>query len=154
MSFPSLRKRIPSQPVVSVASGTLTGPLPARVAPQRDTTTSALGRLMNGLFGNANPPSYSASAQVAVPVGKAFYNYHEGDQFSAGSPSFVFEPTTELTPLYPFWGRSFLSHQATLLRPTQEPQVVSEATVVLAGLGGLQAGQFVLQGLEQSELEG
>lgn len=104
---------------------------------------------MSGLFGVQNPPSYSQSAQVATPNGKAFYQYHEGDQFSAGSPSFVFEPTMEL-PLFPFWGRAFLSHQATLLRPFDHPQIVSEATVVLAGLGGLQAGQFALQGLEQS----
>jgi hypothetical protein len=149
MSFPSLRKRIPSTPVVVAASGTLNRPLPASRPPDRTRDTSTFSRLMQGFFGTPNPPSYGMSEQVAVPGKGAFWNFHEGDQFSAGAPSFVLEPTTELTPIYPFWGRSFLSHQATLLKPYQPPQVMSEATVMLAGLGGLQAGQFVLQGLEE-----
>jgi hypothetical protein len=148
MAHPALRKRIVSTPTVSDASGTLNRELPADVPPQRNMQTGGFARIFSGLFGTPNPPSYGMSAQVAEPGPKSFYLYHEGDQFSAGSPSFVFEPTREL-PLFPFWGRAFLSHQATLLKPYQPPQVMSEATVVLAGLGGLQAGQFALQGLEE-----
>jgi hypothetical protein len=149
MSFQILRKRIPSEPVVSAASGTVETPLPASIPPQRDIQTGGFARLMNGLFGVAQPPSSSQSAQVATPPPKGFYHFHEGDQFTAGAPSFAFEYPNEL-PLLTIWGRSFLRKPNTFL-PFQPPQVISEANVFTSGIGGLQAGQFVLQGLEESQ---
>jgi hypothetical protein len=142
-------KRIPSENVVSPNSGTIERPLPPSVPDQTDTQTGAISRLFAGLFGKPNPVSYGQSAQVEPPPRKGFYHYVEGDQFSAGSPSFIYEPTTELTPVYPFWGRAFLRTPNTFL-PYQPAQIMSEQTVMLGGLGGLQAGQFVLQGLEET----
>jgi hypothetical protein len=147
MSFPSLRKRVPSENVVNPADGTIDTPLPARYKPQANVQSGAFSRLMNGLFGSAQPPSSSQSAQVAVPPRKGFYHFHEGDQFTAGAPSFAFEYPNEL-PLLTIWGRSFLRKPNTFL-PFQPPQVMSEANIVVNGIGGLQAGQFVLQGLEE-----
>lgn len=148
MSFPSLRKRIPSENVVNPASGTIDTPLPARVPPQPTFQSGGFSRLMNGLFGTAQPPSSSQSAQVMTPPRKGFYHFHEGDQFTAGAPSFAFEYPNEL-PMLTIWGRAFLRKPNTFL-PYQPPQVISEANVFTSGIGGLQAGQFVLQGLEES----
>lgn len=150
MSFPSLRQRIPSEPVaLNPTDGTVDTPLPATFRPQANVKTGAFSRLMNGLFGTAQPVSSSQSAQVALPNQRnGFYAFHEGDQFTAGAPSFAFEYPNEL-PLLTIWGRSFLRKPNTFL-PFQPPQVISEANIVINGIGGLQSGQFVLQGLEES----
>lgn len=149
MSFPSLRTRIPSESVVlNPTDGTVDTPLPASVPPQRNIQTGAFSRLMSGLFGSAQPPSSSQSAQVALPNQRnGFYAFHEGDQFTAGAPSFAFEYPNEL-PMLTIWGRAFLRKPNTFL-PFQPPQVISEANITINGIGGLQAGQFVLQGLEE-----
>ena len=106
---------------------------------------------MRGLFGLPNPASFGASAEVAPVAVRGLFEYHEGDQFTAGSPSFVYTTPFE-DPMDTVWGHAFLRRPNTFV-PYQEPQVYSQAHIVLAGIGGLQAGQFVLQGLEQSELE-
>jgi hypothetical protein len=148
MSFPSLRKRIPSETVVNPADGTIDAPLPAKIPPQRNFSSGGFSRLMNGLFGVSTGDAGSQSAQVMVPHPKnGFYAFHEGDQFTAGAPSFVFDYPNEL-PLYTIWGRAFLRKPNTFV-PFNEPQMVSQANIVINGIGGLQAGQFVLQGLEE-----
>lgn len=148
MSFPSIRQRIPSEAVVlNPADGTVDRPLPATFRPQGNVQTGGFSRLMRGLFGTATPGD-SMSAEVVLPNQRnGFYAYHEGDQFTAGSPSFAFEYPNEL-PLLTIWGRAFLRTPNTFL-PYQPPQLISEPNIVINGIGGLQAGQFVLQGLEE-----
>lgn len=148
MSFPSLRQRIPSESVVlNPADGTIDTPLPARFKPQQNIQTGGFSRLMRGLFGSATPDA-SMTAEVVLPNHRnGFYAFHEGDQFTAGAPSFAFEYPNEL-PMLTIWGRSFLRTPNTFL-PYQPPQVISEANITINGIGGLQVGQFVLQGLEE-----
>jgi len=147
MSFPSLRKRIPSENVVNPTDGTIDTPLPASFRPQAQIQSGGFSRIIYGLFGVAQPPSSSASAQVVEPQPTGFYHYHEGDQFSPGAPSFVFDYPNEL-PLLTIWGRSFLRTPNTFL-PIPEAPSMSQPNIVTNGIGGLQAGQFILQGLEE-----
>ncbi len=118
MTFPALRNRTPSEPVVqadlSAAHGTI-GVLPAPPIPTRNTKSGALSRIMMGVFGTPNPESYSASAQVVTPKREAFYHFHEGDLFTPGTGNFVFEPTLE-NPLQTIWGRAFLRRPNTFDR--------------------------------------
>jgi len=148
MSLPILRKRIASQPVVSAASGTLNTPLPALPQPSgRESATGGFARIMRGLFGAAQPVQSSASFQVVTPGKGSFYKYHQGDLFTPGTENYVFDYPNEL-PLLTIWGRSFLRKPNTFL-PYQPPQSYSQANVVISGIGGLQAGQFISQGLEE-----
>ena len=115
MPFPSLRQRIPSEPVVlNPADGTVDRPLPAKYKPQANVKTGGFSRLMNGLFGTATPQD-SMTAEVALPNQRnGFYAFHEGDQFTAGAPSFAFEYPNEL-PMLTIWGRAFLRKPNTFL---------------------------------------
>lgn len=146
MSLPILRKRIQTQPTVSAASGTVNTPLPARKPPQGNIQTGAMARIFGGLFGTSQPVSSSASFQVAVEPKGSLYHHHMGDVFTPGTENFVFDAFQE-TPIYPFWGRSFLRKPNTFL-PLPGPQVYIDANITTNGIGGLQAGQFVLQPLE------
>lgn len=120
MSFPQLRKRVPSQPV-----------------------TGANTRIMAGVFGvgqAVTPPIPSEGSGF-----DGIYNYHEGDIFTPGAMNWVFEPTTEL-PLYAIWGKAF-TRIANTFNPIQPPQIYAQPHVVTSGMGGLQAGQLELQPL-------
>jgi hypothetical protein len=152
MSFPSLRKRVAAQATITQTVGDVR-PLPAKVpaSATTQTQTGGISRIMRGLFGLPSQLSAGASGQVAPIVVRGLFEYHEGDQFQAGSPSFVYTTPFE-DPVVTVWGQAFLRKPNTFM-PYQPPQVQSDAHVTLAGLGGLQAGQFVTQGLEQSELD-
>jgi hypothetical protein len=150
MAFTSFKKRVASTPVVTADLSAAHGQIGLRPSPQIATTqtkTGALSRLMQGLFGTANPNAWTSSAEVAVPGKGAFYRYYEGDLFTPGTQNYVFEPTTELTALYTSWGRGFLRRPNTF-NPEQPPQVYSNPNVRINGIGGLVAGQFALQGTE------
>lgn len=151
MTFPTLRKRTPSEPVVladlSAAHGTV-GVLPAPPIPTRNTKSGALSRIMSGVFGAPNPESYSASEQVRVPSKDAFYHFHEGDLFTPGTGNYVFEPTLE-NPLQTIWGISFLRKPNTF-NPEQPPQVYSGPNVVINGIGGQVSGQIAFQPIESA----
>lgn len=148
MSFPSLRKRVSSEPVVtadlSAPHGSV-GVQPANYPPERNVKSGALSRIMNGLFGTANSPSQTSSAEVN-PNANALYQYHEGDVFTPGTQNYVFEYPFEF-PLQTIWGHGFLRTPNTF-SPRQPSQVPSPANVMINGIGGLQAGQIATQPLE------
>lgn len=148
MSVPILlKKRIPSEPMVNSASGTLSRPLPAaRIPAGPDKQSGALSRIMKGIFGTANPIGFTSSLQVATPGPQSLYHYHEGDVFTAGAPGYVFEYPFEY-PIMTIWGNAFL-RRPNVFSPYQPAQVFSQPNVVINGIGGLQAGEFALQGLE------
>lgn len=147
MTFPSLRKRTPSTPIVSAASGTVNQPLPAARQPGgRDTNTGALSRIVRGLFGSANPASFSSSSEVVTPGPKALYHYHEGDVFTPGTGNYVFDYPFEF-PLQTIWGIGFLRRPNTF-SPLQPQQIEAVPNVVINGIGGLIAGQIATQPLE------
>ena len=147
MAFTSFKTRIPSTPVVQAEQFAV--PRPAPSIPTTQTKTGALSRIMQGIFGSANPAAWTSSAEVAVPGKKGFYQYYEGDLFTPGTQNYVFEPTTELTALYTTWGNAFL-RRPNSFNPEQPPQVYSNPNVVINGIGGLVAGQFALQGTESN----
>jgi len=150
VSFSLLRKRVPSTPIVSAASGSLNKPLPpARVPSGRDSQTGALARIAGGLFGSANPAAYSSSAEVVTPGPKSLYHFHEGDVFTPGTENYVFEYPFEF-PLQTIWGGAFL-RRPNVFNPQQPSQVQSNPNVVTNGIGGLVAGQIATQPLESEE---
>lgn len=124
MTFPMLRKRIPSE---QVSGGNI--------------------RIRMGLFGTGSPEG--AFAEVDPSAAASIYNYHEGDLFTPGAQNFVFEPNFEL-PLITIWGNAFLRTPNTF-NPIQPQQVYSPANVVNNGLGGLLAGDLELQALLNPE---
>lgn len=150
MSLPQLRKRVGAQPVIaadlSAAHGNVgvqPGPSSARI---KTAKSSALARIMNGLFGSAYPADNS-SAQVATRPTKTYlYGFHEGDLFTPGTQNYVFEYPFEY-PLQTIWGNAFL-RRANTFDPEQPPQVYSNPNVQINGLGGLQAGTIVLAPLD------
>lgn len=149
MSFPFLRKRIPSQPVItadlSAAHGT-TGVLPPPAPTTPVNRAGALSRILAGAFGTAEPASSSSSFQVRTPGKEALYHYHEGDIFTPGTGNYVFEYPFEF-PLQTIWGIGFL-RQPNTFPPVQPPQVIANPNVFTNGIGGLIAGQYALQPLE------
>jgi hypothetical protein len=150
MAFSSFKKRVPSQPIVTADLSAPHGQTGLRPGPRIPTTqikTGALSRIMQGIFGMANPAAWTSSAEVATPGKGAFYQYYEGDLFTPGTQNYVFEPTTELTPIFPNWGNAFLRLPNTF-NPEQPPQIYSNPNVVINGIGGLVAGQMALQGTE------
>lgn len=133
----------------------------------RDTNPQRLGvfaSLFEGLFGRGNPnpdlnrdslaaAGFTAGANQPGMGQKPFYRYYEGDLFTPGTQNFVFEPTTELTPLTTIWGNAFLS-RPNAFRFTSPPQVYADYQKYLNGIGGLVAGQFALQPLESVKRAG
>lgn len=148
MSAPALRKRVASQPVAQAQYGVVPT-LPAVPPPSATKTTisTALSRIMQGIFGASNPQSFSASNQVAIPAKGSFYNFHEGDVFTPGTQNYVFEPTTELTPLNTTWGMGFLRVPNTF-SVRQPTPLEANPTIEQNGIGGLVPGQWVTQPLE------
>jgi len=148
MSFPFLRKRVASEPVVTAdlsAAHANTGVLnpPNNSAPPKQVT--GVQRLLGGLFGSSNPAGYTSSAEVD-PKTNAVYYYHEGDVFTPGTGNYVFDYPFEF-PLQTIWGNAFLRKPNTF-QPEQPPQIYSNPTIKINGVGGLIAGQLVTQGLE------
>lgn len=111
-----------------------------------------------GGFGYNSPPGpghdpFFADMPVAGgDVVKEIARYYEGGLFFPGTPAFVYEPVFERTALQAIWGQGF-EYPANQFKVSQPPQVWSHPNVVTNGLGGLMAGQFALQGLEQIDDE-
>lgn len=120
-TFPSLRKRIPAQPVVS----------------------GAIVRIMQGVFGTGAP--FTGIAQTDARPSTSIYNYHQGDVFLPGTRNFVFESIYEL-PLQTIWGNAFLRTPNTF-NPIQGPQALVQPTLTANGIGGVVAGDMELQSL-------
>lgn len=129
--------------------GVLTPPVDPTAKP---TTFSVFKSVFAGLFGGANPSADIVRDQSAVAQGQAtrraqpFYQYHMGDIFTPGTQNFVFEPTTELTPLTTIWGNAFLS-KPNAWPVYQPPQKWADYNKYINGIGGLIAGQYALQPL-------
>lgn len=133
------------------AQGVLTPPVDPTA---RVTAFDVFKSVFAGLFGNrpGNPSLDVARDQQSVAAGlptrkaQPFYQYHIGDLFTPGTQNFVFEPTTELTPLTTIWGNAFLS-KPNAWPVTQPPQQWAPYNKYVNGIGGLIAGQYALQPL-------
>lgn len=121
-TFPSLRKRIPSELV-----------------------TGGLVHVMAGAFGIGSP----VSGELIQPLqGPGLYHFHEGDLFNPGTGNYVFDPPFEL-PLQTIWGNAFLRTPNTF-NPLQPPQIMAPPHAFENGIGGLIAGQLALQPLSEN----
>lgn len=146
---PSLRERYPSEQIHGgYTIPTLPGPPPREVS----SSSGALTRIMAGLFGSGSPVEATVTPGGDTdPKGLgeqvAIYHYHEGDLFTPGAMNYVFEPAFEL-PLVTIWGNAFMRTPNTF-SVRQPPPPVAYPNVVTNGLGGVVAGQMILQGLEQ-----
>lgn len=148
ITLPFLRKRVASEPVITADLSAAHGSTGVRTPPNNDAPpkqVSGVQRVLGGLFGASNPTSYTSSAEVD-PRANAVYYYHEGDVFTPGTGNYVFDYPYEF-PLQTIWGNAFLRKPNTF-NPLQLPQIYSNPTIVINGIGGLVAGQFALQGLE------
>lgn len=141
--------------------GVLTPPVDPTAKP---TTFTLFKSVFAGLFGNrpGNPTldvSRDQQAQVTgllagapgmptvqVQPKQPWVQYHIGDLFTPGTQNFVFEPTTELTPLTTIWGNAFLS-KPNAWPVYQPPQQWADYNKYINGIGGLIAGQYALQPL-------
>lgn len=133
MSFPALRKRKGSMPVVAAGG---------------------LATILQGVFGVATPNAQlSSPAAVQQTPGRisSFYTLHEGDLFTPGTGNWVLDPSLEV-PLQTAWGHGFL-RRPNVFSPIQPPQVYSWPTVVSVGVGGPIAGQIITQPLSLPETE-
>jgi hypothetical protein len=151
---PALRQRYPADQVHGgYTIPTLSGQ--PQNAPAVTQASGAMTRLLAGLFGGGSPDEANVQPGGRVakggPTAQAiindFYVYHEGDLFNPGATNYVFEPPFEL-PLVTIWGKAFLRTPNTF-SPRQPEQTASVPRVFTNGLGGVVAGQIVLQGLEQ-----
>jgi hypothetical protein len=75
------------------------------------------------------------------------YQTHHGDVFLPGAGNVVFEPAFGLPPIY----YAAYGIPAGSLRPIQPPQVYVTQVARVAGIGGVQAGQWVHMGLNTPE---
>ena len=114
-----------------------------------EVISGANARIAGGLWGQGSPV-YDVNDVDPRSAAPGIYFYHEGDLFTPGAGNFVFEPWFEL-PLVTIWGNAFLRKPNTF-RETQPPQVWSNHTVVQNGIGGLQAGEYEMTGLEYENL--
>jgi len=108
-----------------------------------ETVSGGQSRIRLGAFGNGSP--LFSMVDVDPNSGTGIYDYHEGAVFSPGAENFVFEPNFEL-PIQGIWGKGFLRTPNTF-NPLQNAQVWSNPNIVTNGLGGLEAGQMILQPL-------
>lgn len=89
--------------------------------------------------------------RILHPVAHELYQYHLGIRFDPGAMAEAFEPLFGL-PLVSFRGSGRV---AGALRPLQPPQVWFTQQQGIQGLGGLVAGQVILQPLiNPSDFEG
>lgn len=131
--------------------GVLRAPVPRQDSNQKLNVTA---RIFQSLFGapQGQPDLARNMESAATPKG-AFYTYHVGDIFTPGTENYIFQPTTELTPLNTIWGNAFL-RQPNTFRPLQPPQVDVSYQKNINGIGGLVAGQYALQPLASYETQG
>jgi hypothetical protein len=115
-----------------------------------EQVSGGISRIRQGIFGTGNAQFPGAEVQGQIDF-DGLYSYHEGDLFSPGAGNWVFEPNHEL-PLLTIWGNAFL-RRPNQFNPIQPPQIYSAPTVVNNGIGGLQAGNYGLTGLEYEESE-
>lgn len=154
MSFSALRPRIGANqtPYFFGEQVVLQPPVRRDVQPQR---FRVFAKVFEGLFGryDAQPDLSRDAAAIASQGKKPFYHYHEGDLLTPGTQNFVFEPTTELTPLTTIWGNAFLS-RPNAFPLTSPPQIYSDYQKYLNGIGGLVAGQIATQPLASNTQAG
>jgi len=90
--------------------------------------------------------------RARVPHITKLYQYHTGDVFLPGAGNAVYEPAPPvfpaILPIVQLIGASILAGQ---LRVTQYPQVYANQTGLVAGIGGVVAGQIVGQPLNVPE---
>ena len=146
MSFHLLRKRTGATPSAIDPANAQLPVLPAANAPQANVVPGAFVRIMMGLFGSPSPKGSDASAQVVARTPRNFYQFHEGDLFTPGTQNYALEYPFEL-PVQTLWGNAFLRKPNTF-SPIQTPQVYSNPTVQINGIGGLQHGQVAYQPLD------
>jgi hypothetical protein len=121
---PALRSRVPSE-----------------------TISGGMSRIRAGVFGQGSPATAFETQGNSDSDG--LYQYHEGDLFDPGSGNWVFEPNFELPPVT-IWGQAFLRKPNTF-DPIQPPQVYAQPNVQNNGIGGLEAGQYLMTGLSFEE---
>lgn len=126
MSFPALRKRTASQPVV--------------------------GGLVTVLYGALGIPTPESMLSSQVQGNGAAFHFHEGDVFTPGTGNWALDPPHE-TPLNTIWGHAFLRTPNTF-RTLQPPQVYVSPAAMQNGIGGLVAGQVISQPLINDPTEG
>jgi hypothetical protein len=149
ITFPSLRKRVASEPV----NGGLVQQGVSGI-PQKQVVAGSFGSsLFTSLFGSGYP-SERGGKDPTPPVQKpGLYHFHEGDLFTPGTGNYVYDAPFEL-PMKTIWGGStnqgFL-YRANPWKVLQPPQVFSQPTVKTSGIGGLQAGTMALQPLESED---
>ncbi len=76
-----------------------------------------------------------------------FYRTHPGDVFLPGAGNAVFEPAFQLPPIQLIGAGIY----AGMLPLWRGPQTVVPQAVPIAGIGGVQAGQYVSQPLSVME---
>jgi hypothetical protein len=121
---PALRSRLPSEMI-----------------------SGGMSRIRAGIFGQGSPATAFETQGNDDSAG--LYQFHEGDLFDPGSGNWVFEPNFEL-PVVTIWGNAFLRKPNTF-DPIQPPQVYAQPNVQNNGIGGLEAGQYLMTGLSYEE---
>jgi hypothetical protein len=124
MSFAALRKRHISEVVVG-----------------------GLSRIGYALFSSKGQLSSSQMVIGETHKEGGVYAFHEGDLFTPGTGNWVMDASYE-TPVNTVWGHAFLRTPNTF-NPLQHPQVMAQPTVSLQGVGGLIAGQMIMQPLRE-----
>lgn len=120
-----------------------------------EIVVGGLSRIMAGVFGTGRPQAIGGSSSPQEVEGDTkheggLYHMHEGETFLPGTGNWVLDPFSE-TPLNTVWGHGFLRVPNTFLPfATSDSQIYSLPTVKQSGIGGLIAGQFVLQPLLDS----
>lgn len=101
------------------------------------------------VLGGVVPNGYG-TYDDSIPLGAqtGLYHFHEGDIFFPGAPSFVYESPFERTPIFTLWGAGGILVQAQhMVMPYEGAPTVYYPNVVQNGIGGLQAGDMMMQPL-------
>lgn len=95
-------------------------------------------------------PFKARKAPQSATKGSPVYSYIIGRRFDPGAEAEVFEQTFS-NPVYMFRGNGRVAGTLDKLQP---PQVYVGGGITIAGLGGIQAGQYVGQPLlDPSQLD-
>lgn len=92
----------------------------------------------------------SAAKQIAHPTADQYYNYLMGVRFDPGAPSEAFKPMHQLPAIV----ARGAGRVAGSLRVFQHAQLYFHQQIGINGLGGLQAGQVILQPLFDPNSQG
>ncbi len=120
-----------------------------RIQPQALQVSNGAAQILQGIFGVGGPTAYAfADVSLASNMSPVAL-YHEGDLFTPGAQNFVFESVFEFYPR-DLKGNGFY-RRANTFSPRQSAQAFTLANTVKSGLGGLQAGQFHMTQLSETE---